>query len=523
MTAFFVTAASASTTSAAPVTPVPNNGMGWTAGDRLIAWGVSRNGNALAPPTGWTQLAHPTSDTWLWSKIVPASEAGAGKGKYSFSGIAGAGGYSVVINAYRGLHPTTWYGGLAGSSTSAGTGGSGISVDDATLTPTAAGAILLCFWSGKTRNTTAGIAYPPSGMTQRGAAGSSAGVAISADQHVAPNVATGTRTVEMIIDGAVTPRGAAVWLKPVNSIPTTPVLDGPADDIELDVLDDHTFSWTFADPDFGDEQTGYRWQYRSSQRIGYRLGATGGALYEDWHNVAATTDDEFHELVAGTLDIGSYDWRVATLDLAGAQGPWSVIRSFSLVAVVDPPIIDLPRLNEMLGTATPTVSWTVTDEDQEKYQVRRTSEDGLTSYYDSGAVVSTSARTAGLGTATVDSRWESVGVRVFRDGSWSPWATQRVYLAFDHPAEPTLVVTEHEADGYVDVAITNPGGGDAATDHNDLYHREVGLADTELRVAQDVAAGATVRDYFLRSGVAYEWQARAVADNGQYTASDWVS
>lgn len=121
-----------------------------------------------------------------------------------------------------------------------------------------------------------------------------------------------------------------------NRPPVEPVLQAPAENATLSVLDATTFNWAFKDPDDNDNQDAFTIRWRKAK--------TPTAPSGRWvtHTFGHTAFDNY---VAdpGTFKTGSYyDWTVRTTDTQGAQGPWALARSFYVTGTTIPPILTSP-------------------------------------------------------------------------------------------------------------------------------------------------------------------------------------
>ena len=100
----------------------------------------------------------------------------------------------------------------------------------------------------------------------------------------------------------------------------------------------------------------------------------------------------------------------------------------------------------------------------------------------------------------------------------SDWTTKTFKVVFDELQTPYFDMFADDKLGRILFNIYNAEG---QTDfgHCELYRREYGQEDW-LRIATNLPLITTYTDYTCRSGVLYEYKARAIATNGGYTDSD---
>jgi hypothetical protein len=211
-------------------------------------------------------------------------------------------------------------------------------------------------------------------------------------------------------------------------------------------LNAQRLSWAFSDPNAGDSQSQFDLQWR--------LGSGS------WNSVTQTTPNQYYDAPSSTFPAGSIEWQVRTYDAQGVVGPWSASAFFTSATTPGLPTITAPTNGSTLATSDSLAAWSVPGQDS--YQVRRVKDSGgspdtATVYYDSGEVVSTTARNAAL-TFETNNRFEHVQVRVKVTSLWSSWASVRVQVSFTPPLNPTLVAIAMDGAAAIQVSVTNPLG-----------------------------------------------------------------
>lgn len=313
-----------------------------------------------------------------------------------------------------------------------------------------------------------------------------------------------------------TPGGTSTYWAAVdvadNVAPNAATLTSPVGG-SIDRTSALRFSWTFSDPDVGDSQSKYDLRYRI-------VGAAS------WTDVSGVTPNTFHDLSAGTLAAGDYEWQARTYDASGVVGPYSASSFFTAATPPDGPTITSPTNGQVLATASHTVTWSYPT--QEAYQLRTVADnagaaDTAVVYTDTGIVESASARARSVAFATND-RFEHVQVRVRDTGLWSPWVSVRVQVSYTVPATPTLTVLASDSLAAIYVAISNPtpSGGQPSVASNDLLRRETATGGDGVRIATGLPPNSSTFDYTPASGTDYEYAVRAVGSNGTTALSAWT-
>lgn len=236
----------------------------------------------------------------------------------------------------------------------------------------------------------------------------------------------------------------AVFTIQHNVAPTAPTGLAPAGNTTVDRTAVQRLSWTFTDPNPGDTQSKFDLQWR--------LG-TGA-----WNPVTGTTPNQFWDAPGATFPAGTIEWQVRTYDSLGVVGPYSASAFFVAATPPAAATITIPVNGSTVGTSTGTLDWSAPAQDS--YQVRKVADnagaaDTTIVYYDSGEVISSTARNAPL-SYPVNNRYEHLQVRIKVNGLWSSWASVRVLVSYTPPAVPTLIATPDSPNARIVVQVANP-------------------------------------------------------------------
>lgn len=230
-----------------------------------------------------------------------------------------------------------------------------------------------------------------------------------------------------------------------NVAPNAPTGLSPAGGVTINKDATQRFSWTFSDPDAGDSQSAYDLRYRPS-------GTT------TWTVVSATTTNTYRDFPAGTFAAGDWEWQVRTADSQGVYGLYSASEFFTAASPPAEPSVTEPVNGATIASDTGQVAWSTPS--QAAFQVRKVGDnaggpDATTVYYDSGEVVSSTARNHGL-TYPVNNRDEHVQVRIKSNGLWSSWASVKISVSYTPPAASTVTATAESPTGAIGVTV-QPG------------------------------------------------------------------
>lgn len=289
-----------------------------------------------------------------------------------------------------------------------------------------------------------------------------------------------------------------------NVAPLAPALVGPNNNAILNRSQQQRFSWTFQDPNAGDNQSRYELRYRKG---------TGA-----WVTLTGVTPNTFRDIAAGTFEVGAYEWQVRTFDSQDVPGPWSESRFFNSAESPNAPVITAPTSGGTISRADNLASWSMPS--QEGYEVRRVSDlngepDPAIVYWTSGQVVSAAATTVRDSALNFDTnnRYEHVQVSVRANGLWSAWASVRVLVSYTPPAVPKLTVIPWPSKARISVAYTQPSptGTQPPVLSVDIWRND---GTRSIRIAKGLAPNATFQDDTPASGTQYTYRVRAYGSNG---------
>lgn len=326
-------------------------------------------------------------------------------------------------------------------------------------------------------------------------------------------------------DGSASPY-SVTYLTAVtlNVAPNAPTLLSPVGNAVIDKDVANVFDWDFSDPDVGDSQSAYDFQYR----------LVGAGVWTSTGWVTSTTTSR--TVTGGTLASGDYEWQVRTKDALGEPGPWSASSYFTAATTPATPTITAPTSGGTVSTDPSVVEWSAPS--QTHYQVRTVADsagspDTGTVYQDTGSVASTSDRSRSID-FDVTGRYEHVQVRIQSAGLWSAWASHRVNVSYTPPATPTVAPVASTPNIVVTVTNPAPSGGQPALDYNELHRQQTvdggttwtdleGTPDAYNRVAASVINNGVHTDRLVASGVTYRYRAKAVGANQTTTTGAWTS
>jgi len=175
-----------------------------------------------------------------------------------------------------------------------------------------------------------------------------------------------------------------------NRGPTMSTLVSPVENANLSALSPIGFSWTFADPDAGDAQSGWEVQYRSAATLAQGTGA--------WVSVSGQAAATSWTAPPGTFKGSTYyDWMVRTRDLEGRWSPFSFSNSFYAIGATSPPTPIAPVGDIAVDvTDTVTLYWRFIDYDPGDTQRRADVRYRLVGQDDNSWIIRTGANAPGI-------------------------------------------------------------------------------------------------------------------------------
>jgi hypothetical protein len=226
-----------------------------------------------------------------------------------------------------------------------------------------------------------------------------------------------------------------------NSAPTAPTPTSPVGGQVVDRTAVIRLAATFNDPDEGDSVSESQWRWRVA-------GTT------TWTTVIQGNNLRYYDIAAGTLDPADYEWQALYKDAAGEPSPWSASEFFTAANPPTGVTITNPDEGATVGQSD-VVAWSATEQDA--FHARRVADDGgvpapTTVYYDSGTVVSSTARNHPL-TYETNNRYEHVQVRRRVNSLWSVWASRRVLVSYTAPAVPSVLPVSNDATASIAVEL----------------------------------------------------------------------
>ena len=313
----------------------------------------------------------------------------------------------------------------------------------------------------------------------------------------------------------------------LNAAPTAPTWDAPADNSYNDIASSLVLDWTFNDPD-GDSQSAYALSKSvDGGALSYWNAGTSAWVGAEVENPTATTSVTLASSWAS--DGESIEYKVKTLDAAGAAGPYGSGLTVNAAAAT-PPTITAPADSAVLAGSSADVSWTVAA--QTAYQVRVLSSVDA-ELYSTGKVAGAVTEVT-LGYVFTDGQ---TGLKI----ELTTWNASDVpgvdtntgiSVSFTPPATPVLTVTANAA-GYISVAIADPSptGSQPTVETHDIFVRvaaggrqsgERTVNDDGIRISTGtVATNGTYLDYAAASGTDFEYRTLAVA-GGATAYSAWT-
>ena len=259
------------------------------------------------------------------------------------------------------------------------------------------------------------------------------------------------------------------------------------------------FSWTHNATQIDDTQSKFDLQWSSN----------GG---ETWNTVTQSTANQYYDMPADTLPVGSIIWRVRTYAFSGLASEYSEQAALTSAGKPTTPVLTLPNSTE--NTSMPLITWTGTGQVMYQAQILQ----GSTVVWDSGEVASTIGQ-AQVSNALADNTSYTAKVRIKNQYDlWSDWASKAFTVDFEVPNKPGIDIIKDLVRFSSRITISNPApdsaGGFA---YNEIYRREVD--GSWMRIATNIARDSTYEDCAMKSGQPYEYKVRAVGTYG-YMDSD---
>jgi len=259
------------------------------------------------------------------------------------------------------------------------------------------------------------------------------------------------------------------------------------------------FSWTHNGTQTGDTQSKFDLLWSSN----------GG---ETWNTVTQSTANQYYDMPADTLPVGSIIWKVRTYATSGLVSEYSDQAAFTSAGEPDAPVLTKPDAIE--NTSTPLIAWTGTGQVMYQAQILQ----GETVVWDSGEIASTTGQ-AQVGTALADGASYTAKVRIKNQYDlWSDWASKAFTVDFEVPNKPVIDIIKDLVRFSSRITISNPTPDSAGGfEYNEVYRREVG--GSWMRIATEIERDITYEDCAMKSGQPYEYKVRAVGTYG-YMDSD---
>lgn len=292
-----------------------------------------------------------------------------------------------------------------------------------------------------------------------------------------------------------------------DSPPNAPILNTINN---FDATEQQTFTWQFSDPNVGDTQSAFQLQVYD---------VAGATTVFDTSKVASPSQQ--YTLAANQLVNGKqYQWRVATWDSYGTEGPFSNYSTFNTSGTPSA-TITTPSADETISTTSLTVEWSFSDpegDSQQSFDVQLLDANSNV-LYDSGTV-STAVSSYTIPYTLVNGTTYKVSLVVTNSQSVSSAAVVQTFSAsVDVPTAPTITATAQT--GYIQVVITNPSS-TVGVVYNDLYRANTGTGEW-TRIATQLPVNGTYADYAVASGQGYDYMVTSIGNNGTTVNSNVVS
>lgn len=311
----------------------------------------------------------------------------------------------------------------------------------------------------------------------------------------------------------------------LNQPPTAATWD-LTDNQAHDVAETLTLDWTFNDPYPGDTQGKYalRRQIGAGSYEYWNAGTTSWGASEV-ENTSSTTQVALASSWGSDGD-ANHKYAVKTWDAAGLEGSYSSELTV-IPSAQDNPTISSPADAGTVTAPSVTVTWSASTQTAYKARLLSSASAELES---TGWVTSTDTSHTFAYTLANSTDYKVEVTTKNDEGLASDADTNSFSVSFTPPSTPTLTATASDANGYITVAITNPGAG-ATESYNDVFVRVAsgGRADIDrpvggdgIRIASGVAVDGSFIDRAVASGTDYEYLVRAVADTGATADSAWT-
>jgi hypothetical protein len=246
-----------------------------------------------------------------------------------------------------------------------------------------------------------------------------------------------------------------------------------------------------------------------------------GSAWQAGETSFANTDGMFELSAANNgIDLDVTVYTAATSD-GTVFGPYSEALTLVGSTPVNP-VMDEPDDLDTVTAGLVTVQWTVTEQTAYRIRILTAANEEL---YSTGIVADTDTRELVVPFQLANSTTYKAELVTFNfEGIASAADTNQFTTSWALPATPTYVATVDADAGAVSLAVTNPGGGAAATTSNRIYR----AVDAELTapgddlseyrlIGVDEPVNVTYVDRSAPSGVAMRY--RVVAVSATYTTA----
>ena len=258
----------------------------------------------------------------------------------------------------------------------------------------------------------------------------------------------------------------------------------------------------------------FEWQYQSEAndtqtKFDLQWSSNNGAT---WNTITQVTPNQYYDMPANTLPVGSILWRVKTYSTDGLVSEYSDQAAFTAAGKPDTPVLTKPNATE--NTSRPLIAWTATGQVMYQAQVLQ----GSNVVWDSGEVASTSGEVQ-AGTNLSDNTSYTAKVRIKNQYDlWSDWASKAFTVDFELPNKPTFDIVKDLVRASIRLTVTNPTpDGTGGFSYNEVYRRKVN--GSWVKIASNIARNGTYEDCAMASSQPYEFMIRTIGTYG-YMDSD---